>query len=274
MSEQKESRPSKVYLVGSGPGSAQLLTLRAVELLRRCDVVLHDRLIQPDVLDYAKQAVSIPVGKRSGSGAAQRQKEILRLMIHYARAGCMTVRLKGGDPFIFGRGGEEALGLIQAGISFEVVPGVSSFHAAPGLFGIPLTHRGLSSAFAVFTAHEAEDGKTSGIPWAIAARMPTAVFLMGLRNLSYIVAKLSHYGRSSHTPVAVISNASWPEQKIAVGVLGDIVQRAAMLKAPAIVIVGEVVSLQAALSQKRQLERQQERKTESSSGASLHYQTV
>lgn len=245
--------PSKVYLVGSGPGSPELLTLRAVELLRRCDVVLHDRLIQEEVLQYASRATCIPVGKKRGSPGNGRQKEIAGLMIHYAQAGCMTVRLKGGDPFIFGRGGEEALALIQAGISFEVVPGVSSFHAAPELFGIPLTHRGLSSGFAVFTGHEAADGSASGIPWEVAARIPTAVFLMGVSTLPQIVSQLTYYGRSPQTPAAVISRATWADQEIAVGTLNSIAEKARLLKAPAIVVVGEVVSLQEALHQEGKL---------------------
>lgn len=238
-------RPGFVSLVGAGPGDPGLLTRKAGLRLRQAEVVLYDRLVHHDVLRLAKKATLVPVGKKPGRPGELRQDRIQRLLIRYAHSGFRVVRLKGGDPFVFGRGGEEAMALAAAGVAFEVIPGVSSFHSAPALAGIPVTHRGLASGFGVFTAHEAES--SSGIPWAAAAATPTAIFLMGVRNLPSIVSALLAYGRAENTPAALISRASWPDQRVVSACLSDIVQLAADLPAPAVLIVGEVVRLRGSI---------------------------
>jgi len=239
----------KVYLVGAGPGDPGLLTLRAADLLAAADVVLYDRLVGSEILQRAKPgATLVPVGKKPGRPGALRQDRINRLLVRYARAGFCVVRLKGGDPFVFGRGGEEALALQEAGVAWEIVPGVSSFAAAPALAGIPVTHRGLSAGFGVFTGHEADpvnNGRpvSSGVPWDAAARLPTAVFLMGVGNLPRIAENLIAHGRSPHTPAAVVSRASLPGESAVLATLGTIAKRAQHLSNPAALIVGETAAL-------------------------------
>lgn len=238
--------PGCVYLVGAGPGDPGLLTLRAAEILARADLVLFDRLVNPAILDQASRARLCAVGKEGGRPCRNRQHRIQQMMIAAAHRGLVVVRLKGGDPFVFGRGGEEALALVQARIPFEVVPGVSSFYSVPAAAGIPVTHRGLSTAFAVFTGHEAEFG-SSGIPWDLAARIPTAIFLMGVRRLPQIVEELVRHGRDPATPVAVIARGTRKDQEERTGNLKDIVERSRGLQAPATIVVGEVVRLGAVL---------------------------
>ncbi|MBX7057342.1 MAG: uroporphyrinogen-III C-methyltransferase [Leptospirales bacterium] len=240
--ETKSSGPA-VSLVGAGPGDPELLTLRALRRLQEADVVLYDRLICIDVLKLAQQATLVPVGKKPGRAGALRQDRICRLLIRYASAGFRVVRLKGGDPFVFGRGGEEALALSAAGIDFEVVPGVSSFYAAPAAAGIPITHRGLAGGFAVFTAQQAEGNAAP--PWQAAVQMPTAVFVMGATALSEITRQLILHGRSPETPAALISRATWPDQEVICGSLDTIAALAAEAQSPACLIVGEVVALRA-----------------------------
>ncbi len=236
-----------VYLVGAGPGDPGLLTLRAAELLKQAEVVLYDRLVSPAVLEMsAPEAERVYAGKDRGDSSPRRQARVIDLMIEFARAGKTVVRLKGGDPFVFGRGGEEALALRKEGIACEIIPGISASVAAPAAAGIPVTHRGIASAFGVFAGHEAgtagTDGK-SGIDWDAAARMPTAVFLMGVERLPRIVAALRENGRDAATPVAVVESATRPEQRVVTGTLENIVEAAAHLSPPAAVIVGEVVNL-------------------------------
>ena len=249
MSEKKRKGPAKVYLVGAGPGAPAFMTLRAVELLGLCDVLLYDRLIDKSCLQYAKRARLIPVGKEAGKGSKDKQQEdIIHLLIRYSREGLRTARLKGGDPFIFGRGGEELLALAEAEIPFEVAPGVSSFSAAPGIFGIPLTHRSISNSFSVFTAHSRKQGKEeaeSEIDWEIAVRSPTAVFLMGLGNLALIVKNLREHGRKPETPIALLSRAGFPDQDIVLGTLKNIEERerAKDLKGPVTIVVGETLHI-------------------------------
>lgn len=240
----------KVYLVGAGPGDPGLITVRAVEILRKADVVLYDRLVNPILLGYVPpSAECIYVGKDRGMPGKGRQKGIHDLLVEHAQRGKIVVRLKGGDPFVFGRGGEEAMALAEAGIAFEVVPGVSSSIAAAAAANIPVTHRLISTGFAVFAGQEAESRKGDGISWKAAAEIPTAVFLMGVERLPLIVSKLIEHGRDPDTPVAIVSNGTLPAQRVVVGTLAGIVDLAVGLEPPAAVIVGEVVRIRERLAQ-------------------------
>lgn len=233
----------KVYLVGAGPGDPGLLTVRGRDLLRHTPVIVYDQLVNPAILEESgARAIRIFVGKRAGRHCIA-QEEINRVLIAHARTGHDVVRLKGGDPFVFGRGGEEAEALAEAGIPFEIVPGVSSAGAVPAYAGIPLTHRKLASSFAVVTGHEARK-LNSTVDWArLATAVDTLVILMGLANLPVIVKKLIDHGRSLQTPVAVICSGTTRDQEVVVGTLSDIVQRSARVQAPAAIVVGDVVSL-------------------------------
>ncbi len=232
----------KVIIAGAGPGDPSLITIGAVEALKEADVVLYDRLVNPELLAYAPQAEHIYVGKRSKHTPFNEQNRIGRLMIAHARRGKTVVRLKGGDPFIFGRGSEECLELREAGIEFELISGVSSCSGVPGSLGIPLTHRGKAANFAVFTGHAA-GGTLFGIDWELAARVDTAVFLMGVRHLREIITNLIAFGRNPETPVAIIERGTMPEEKVYQGRLDNIVEKAAKAKPPAIIVVGEVVGV-------------------------------
>ena len=241
-SEPSSVDPLKVYLVGAGPGDPGLITVRAVEILRKADVVLYDRLVNPILLGYAPpSAECIYVGKDRGTPGKGRQESIHDLLIRHAKRGKLVVRLKGGDPFVFGRGGEEALALAEAGIDFEVVPGISSAIAAAEAANIPVTHRGISAGFAVFAGQEAEDSNGDRIPWKAAANIPTAVFLMGVERLPLIVKRLIQEGRDPTTPIAIISNATLPTQQVITGTLDTITELATSALPPAAIVVGEVV---------------------------------
>jgi uroporphyrin-III C-methyltransferase len=234
----------KDILVGAGPGAPDLITLRGAEALRRADVVLYDRLIHPALLDHAADgAERVYCGRAPGAPGDDRQESIHDLMVRHARAGRIVVRLKGGDPFVFGRGGEEMLALAEAGVAFEVIPGVTSSIGVPGTAGIPVTHRGVSAAFAVFAAHEAEDAPGPAVDWHVAARIPTAVFLMGVERLPTIVAKLTAHGRRIDTPVAVIERGTLDDQRVTVGTLATILSRTKDVRPPATIVVGDVVSV-------------------------------
>ncbi len=231
----------KVTLVGAGPGAPDLLTLRAVNALEDADVVLHDRLIDPAILDICRiNCKRIDVGKRVGRNQSIAQGSIMDLLIRCARKGQHVVRLKGGDPFVFGRGGEEIAVLKAAGIAYSVVPGVSSVLAAPASADIPLTYRGLAMSFGVFTARTGE-----GMPSAdlrAAAQVDTAVILMGASRLSQIARDLRTHGRARHTPVAVISRATLPDAKTWIGTLGDLEQDH-RFEAPSTMVVGPTVTV-------------------------------
>lgn len=238
----------KVYIVGAGPGAVDLLTLRAWRLLGRAEVVLYDRLVNPKILEEIRPgALLIDVGKRLRQSSSARQNTIHQLLIEHVETGKLVVRLKGGDPFIFGRGGEEVAVLAEAGIETEVVPGISSAIAAPASAGIPVTMRGVASSFAVFAGHPAEGRNDDGIDWEIAARMETAVFLMGVGRLPLIVAHLLAHGRSPETPVALVEKGTLPEEQVVTGTLADIVEKAAHINPPAALVVGEVVLQRAAV---------------------------
>jgi uroporphyrin-III C-methyltransferase len=230
----------KVYLVGAGPGPAELLTLRAHELLRQAEVLLYDRLILPEVLALAPQDCQrLDVGLAPGQDPQARQDHILALMVDGARSGRRVVRLKGGDPFIFGRGGEEWLQLRQQGIDCEVIPGISSALAAPLLAGIPLTFRGLSHSFAVFTSRA---GKGLAPPdLSAAAQVDCAVFLMGVEQLPHIRQTLLLAGKPAHTPLAVVERAGWPDMKCHFTTLGQARDLIGLLQPPATIVLGQVV---------------------------------
>jgi len=236
-------RTGKVYLVGAGPGDPDLITVHGLRLLRRAQVIVYDQLVNVELLEEAPStATRIFVGKQAGRHCVA-QEEINRTLVDYARLGCEVVRLKGGDPFVFGRGGEEAEALADAEIPFEIVPGVSSAVAVPAYAGIPVTHRKFASSFAVVTGHEARKGK-SAVDWdKLATAVDTLVILMGLHNLPAIVAKLIAHGRSPETPAAVIRRGTTCDQETVIGTLADIVEKSASLKAPTLIVVGEVVGL-------------------------------
>jgi len=236
-------KTGNVSLVGAGPGDPGLMTVRGLQLLREAQVVVYDQLVNPLLLEeVSPQAQRIFVGKRAGRHSIA-QNEINEVLINYALQGYRVVRLKGGDPFVFGRGGEEAESLADAGIPFEVVPGVSSAVAVPAHAGIPLTHRKFASSFAVVAGHEAIKSQ-SKVDWAkLATAVDTLVILMGLHNLRVIVEKLIAHGRAPETPIAVIHRGTMEGQQAVAGTLTNIVERSAGLKAPALIVVGEVVRL-------------------------------
>ena len=233
-----------VFLVGAGPGDPGLLTLRAVEVLGSADVVLYDRLIPAGALRYARpEAELVYVGKQGG-GPQMPQEEIDRLLVEHGRSGRRVVRLKGGDPFVFGRGGEETLRLREAGIEFEIVPGVTAGVAAPAYAGIPVTHRELASGVAFVTGHEDPDKPESVLDWAALAHFPgTLVFYMGVRALPRIAERLQAEGRPADEPVAVVERGTLPGQRTVVATLSDIAEKAAGIKAPAVTLVGPVAAL-------------------------------
>jgi uroporphyrinogen III methyltransferase/synthase len=250
--QQKDSPVGKgiVYLVGAGPGDPGLFTLRGRELLEQAEVVIYDYLANEELLKLAPpEAERIYVGKKGGDHTVP-QKGINEILVEKGREH-RVVRLKGGDPFVFGRGGEEAQELVAHGIPFEVVPGVTAAVAVPAYAGIPLSHRDYTASMAFVTGHEREDSADSKIQWdKLATAVGTLVFFMGVKNLPEICENLITHGRSPETPVAVIRWGTTPEQKTVVGTLEDIGERVrkAMLKPPAITVVGEVVRLRSELN--------------------------
>jgi uroporphyrinogen III methyltransferase / synthase len=248
------SGPGRVYLVGAGPGDPGLLTTRAVELIASADVILYDRLIPRAALDGASGRAELLFVGKSGGGASVPQEETQELMIERARAGKTVVRLKGGDPFVFGRGGEEALALIAAGVSFEVVPGVTAGIAASAYAGIPVTQRDLASAVALVTGHEDPAKHETALDWPALARFPgTLVFYMGVRTLPEIAESLVAAGRSPAEPAAVVEAGTLPTQRTVSGTLATIAEmvRAAEVRPPSIVVVGPVVGLADRLAWRR-----------------------
>jgi len=237
---------NKVFLVGAGPGDPKLITQKALECIEKSDVIIYDYLASTALLKHApKKAELIYVGKKGGEHA-RNQDKINSLVIRKAKEGLRVTRLKGGDPFIFGRGGEEAEALIEEEIPFEIVPGITSAIAAPAYAGIPLTHRNLTSTVAFVTGHEDPNKNESQIDWAsIASGIGTIVFLMGVKNLLNIVQKLIMNGMSSDTPVALIHWGTTSRQMTVTGRLDNIVERvkSSGLKAPSVIVVGDVVNL-------------------------------
>ena len=234
----------KVYLVGAGPGDPDLITLRGRELLERADRVVYDALVDLHLLDYMRPDAEKLFAGRRGADPEARQKTIDRLLVEGARQGLEVVRLKGGDPFVFGRGGEEAEVLAREGVEFEIVPGVSSVIAGPAYAGIPLTHRAHSSSVLIATGHEDPSRPTSHLRWEVLARSAdTLLFMMSIRNLGAILSKLQKHGRDGSTPAAVIERATWPRQRTVVGTLATLEQRAREegISPPALLVVGNVV---------------------------------
>jgi uroporphyrinogen III methyltransferase/synthase len=237
---------ANVYLVGAGPGDPGLITVKGKECIQNADVIIYDYLASPALLSYArKSAELIYVGKKGGDHTLS-QDEINRLIVEKAKTGAVVTRLKGGDPFIFGRGGEEAEILFNEGLSFEIVPGVTSAIAAAAYAGIPLTHRKCASTLAFITGHEDPDKEETSINWSsLASGIGTLVFFMGVKNLPSITRNLMDHGKSPATPVALIQWGTTPNQKTATGTLDTIVEkaRAAGITAPAIIVAGDVVRL-------------------------------
>ena len=236
----------RVYLVGAGPGDPGLLTLRGRECIAEADVILCDDLVDRRVLRHARaDATVVASGKRGGPADRDRQQEAIHeRMIAEARAGRVVVRLKGGDPFVFGRGGEEAARLGEAGIPFEVVPGVTSAIAAAAYAGIPVTHRGAGASFAVVTGQEAP-GLEGRVDWEALARIETLVILMGFRRIAEVTARLVGAGRAAETPAACVAAGTRPDQRTVVATLGTLAERAVAegLGSPAVIVVGDVVRL-------------------------------
>ena len=236
----------KVYLIGAGPGDPGLITVKAKECIQTADVVVYDYLASPFLLDYAnKDAEIIYVGKKGGDHTLTQDK-INLLLVDKAKEGKNVARLKGGDPFVFGRGGEEAQELLSYGIQYEVIPGVTSAISAPAYAGIPVTHRDHTSFVSFITGHERPDKKESRMQWDIFAKSDaTLVFLMGVKNLSNIVTKLMENGKPADTPVALVRWGTTTRQQTVTGTLETIVDEVqkAGLKSPAIIVVGHVVSL-------------------------------
>jgi len=235
--------PSKgfVSIIGAGPGDPELITVKGLDRLRRADVVLYDRLVAPQLLEEINaRSEAIDVGK---APAKQRfpQSEINALLVEKAQQGKHVARLKGGDPFVFGRGGEECQALAEAGIAYEVIPGVSSAIAAPAYAGIPVTQRGITTAFTVIAGHTVEP--ESGLDWAAIPKSGTLVFLMGVAHLPEIQSHLLAHGMTGDTPVAVIQSGTTSEQIVVVGTLENILEEARDILPPATIVIGEVVNL-------------------------------
>lgn len=234
---------AKVYLTGAGPGDIELLTLKALRVLMEADVIIYDRLANPEILEKAKDGCQfIYVGKEDGRHILP-QDEINEIIYQKALKHNCVVRLKGGDPFVFGRGGEEALYLRERDVRFEIIPGISSTISVPAYAGIPVTHRGIAASFRVVTGHEAPNKKVSQIPWNDFIADDTLIFLMGLHNLPQITKKLIEIGRPKEYPIAVISKGTTKDQKVIVGTLDNIFEKAVNLPTPAMIIVGKVVEL-------------------------------
>ncbi len=234
---------SKVYLTGAGPGDVELLTIKALKSIQKADVIIYDRLANPEILKEArKDAELIFVGKEKGNHKIP-QDEINELIFQCALKYENVVRLKGGDPFVFGRGGEEAIYLYERDVKFEIIPGVSSSVAVASYAGIPVTHRGITTSFRVVTGHETPNKKISQIEWQTFLNDETIVFLMGLHNIELISSKLITLGKDKNYPCAVVSKGTTKEQKVVTGTLENIVEKSKGLEAPAIIIVGKVVNL-------------------------------
>ncbi|MCL2419785.1 MAG: uroporphyrinogen-III C-methyltransferase, partial [Conexibacteraceae bacterium] len=240
-----------VYLVGAGPGDPGLMTARALELIKSADVIIHDRLIPATALDGARPDAQLIYAGKEGGGEQVPQTTITEQLIQHGARAETVVRLKGGDPFVFGRGGEEAEALAGAGIAFEVVPGVTAGVAAPAYAGIPVTHRDAASSVAFVTGHEDPDKPESALDWRALANFPgTLIVYMGVRQLEAITARLIEGGRGADEPAALVQNGTLPRQRAVLGTLATIARLAAdrQIKAPAIAIFGSVAALREQLA--------------------------
>ena len=241
----------KVYLVGAGPGDPGLLTVKAADLLRRADCVVYDHLVNPEILEYVSAQTELIYAGKQGHKCAMRQETINAILVTKACEHQVVVRLKGGDPFVFGRGGEEAEALVSAGIAWEVVPGVSAGAAVAAYAGIPITHRGLSSSVTFVTGHEDPAKANSSLRWEhLAKGVDTLVFFMGVANSQKIADQLMQHGRADDTPVAIIRWGTYHEQETYLSTLAEMASLIAreQIAAPAMIVIGEVVNLHARLS--------------------------
>jgi len=234
---------TKVHLLGAGPGDIELMTVKSLRLIQKAQVIIYDRLANPDILDEApKDCEFIDVGKTDGCHPVK-QPEINDIIYKSSLKYKNVVRLKGGDPFVFGRGGEEALYLKERGIAFDIIPGITSAISVPAYAGIPVTQRGVVSSFRVITGHEATGKETSQVDWDSFTTNETLIFLMGLHNIEKITKNLIKSGKNKNYPVAVISKGTTKDQKVVVGTLENIKEKSKNLLTPALIIVGEVVNL-------------------------------
>jgi uroporphyrin-III C-methyltransferase len=238
----------KVYLTGAGPGCIDLLTVKALRLVKAADVIIYDRLANPDILKEAKDGCEFVYVGKEDSNHTLPQEEINEVIYQNALKYESVVRLKGGDPFVFGRGGEEGIYLRERGIKFEFIPGITSAIAVPAYAGIPVTHRGVTVSFRVVTGHESKDKSHSQIPWENYKTDDTIVFLMGLHRLRHITKKLIEIGKPKTYPIAVISRGTTKDEKTVVGTLETIWDLAKELPTPALIVVGKVVNLREQLS--------------------------
>ncbi len=237
-----------VYLTGAGPGDIDLLTIKALRIIREADVIIYDRLANSEILKEAKEGCEFVYVGKADSHHTLPQEEINEVIYQNALRHEVVVRLKGGDPLVFGRGGEEGIYLRERGIKFEFIPGITSAIAVPEYAGIPVTHRGVTVSFRVVTGHESRNKEHSQIPWENYKTDDTIVFLMGLHRLEKIAAKLIEIGKPRDYPVAVISKGTTPEEKTVIGTLENIYEKAKDLPTPALIVVGEVVKLHEQLS--------------------------
>jgi len=238
----------KVYLTGAGPGDIELLTVKALRLVKEADVIIYDRLANPDILQEAKNGCEFIYVGKADSHHTLPQEEINEVIYQSALQYETVVRLKGGDPLVFGRGGEEAIYLKDRGIKFEFIPGITSAIAVPEYAGIPVTHRGVTVSFRVVTGHESKNKNQSQIPWENYKTDDTIVFLMGLHRLQYISKKLIQIGKPKDYPIAVISRGTTKYEKTIIGTLENIYEKAKDLPTPALIVVGEVVKLREELN--------------------------
>ncbi|MBA2679899.1 MAG: uroporphyrinogen-III C-methyltransferase [Ktedonobacteraceae bacterium] len=252
-----DRRPGTVYLIGAGPGDPELITVKGLRALRMADVVLYDRLVSPELLHEARiDATLVYVGKGAGCHTMP-QEEINTVLVRFARQGQSVARLKGGDPFVFGRGGEEAQVLVEAGIPFEIIPGITSAIAVPAYAGIPVTHRAHASSVTIVTGHEGKAASPT-VNWeALAALGGTLIVLMGVKALPDFTQRLTAGGLSVTTPAAVIQEGTTPQQRTVVGTLENIAERAANagLTSPALTVIGSVVDVRSSLQWYKQAQQ-------------------
>ncbi|MFC3038717.1 uroporphyrinogen-III C-methyltransferase [Virgibacillus xinjiangensis] len=233
----------KVYLVGAGPGDPELITIKAWKCVREADVILYDRLVNPELLEESKQGADCIYCGKFPTLHMMKQEKINELLVRYAKQGKTVVRLKGGDPFVFGRGGEEAEALAAAGMDYEVVPGITAGVAAPAYAGIPITHRELGNSFAIVTGH-CNTGKPADVKWeSLVTAVDTLAIYMGVGNLPYIRHELLKHGKPKDTPAAIIQQGTTNLQKTVIGTLDSIVDVAEreQIENPAMIVIGEVI---------------------------------
>ena len=243
--------PGKVWLVGAGPGDPELLTLKALRALEAADVVLYDRLVSDEILALANPSSELLYAGKVQGQQDEIQEFIFRMLVDYAKSGKRVVRLKGGDPLVFGRGAEEWQCLNDAGIEVEIVPGISSAVAVPGMVGIPVTYRGVADGFAVITGHLRSEGEE--VDWSKYARVDTLVILMGVATRAAIAAELIRHGRPSEQPVAFVERGSTERERVVLSTLGAVARGEVEVSNPAVFVAGEVVGIRGALFAKHTL---------------------